>query len=69
MLSTHLICGGLLGLGAALSSLVLGVPVFTVLLVCILVGGAGVLVSAIGMHLFPLEQLVGPVAPEDAVPV
>ena len=67
MLTTHLICGGLLGLGAALSSWVLGAPVWAALLVCALVGAAGGLASAIGMYLFPPEQPASARAPEDAL--
>jgi hypothetical protein len=57
MLITHLVCGVLLGSGAALASLLMGLPIWAALLVCLLGGNVGGLASALATYLFPLQEL------------
>jgi hypothetical protein len=57
MLITHLVCGVLLGSGAALASLLVGLPIWAALLVGLLGGNVGMMASALATYLFPLPKL------------
>jgi uncharacterized membrane protein len=59
MLVTHVICGVILGSGAALALCILGLPVWAVILAYVLWGSLGVLASALATRLFPPDDLAG----------
>jgi hypothetical protein len=64
MLMTHLVCGVLLGSGAALASLLMGLPIWAAILVYVLGCSLGLLASAIATCLFPLQEMANTAEPD-----
>jgi hypothetical protein len=59
MLLTHLVCGIVVGLGAALAIWIAGLPAWIVVFAYALGLNFGVLASALALYLWPPEDLKG----------